>query len=391
MPYKDWRSLNITDDRVIRWANELRESSARPYVYYITKYLQWAEEKGYWSNAEEMIRDFMDTDDRYKHLDIILDFIKDQKTGTKDRKNRYMAIKNFYEYYRLDLPKPSKAQADRVFRPSDNDKKRAMSEKPLKVEEVRKIIIHAKQPYKAAFMTVFQSAMGLAEYDQFNNYAWRNIVNQLDEEAPIKVDLVREKTSRQDVKKYYTFLGEDSKQLIKEWLKERPEGVDALFVTYNRHKREHVPLTGRLLSNMLTRIAKRIELIKPNGFNRYHIHTHEFRDLFKSLCTLNGVNVIASEFFLGHVIDKLGYDKSPLYDVDFFKAEYEKIEPILNIISNPEGRKADREEKLESELRAENEALWEQLNELKAQLNALFNADPDEVKEVLQNLQKHKK
>ena len=61
---------------------------------------------------------------------------------------------------------------------------------------------------------------------------------------------------------------------------------------------------------------------------------HEFRDLFKSLCTLNGVNQVASEFFLGHSIDKLGYGKSPQYDEEWFRQEYMKVKPVLNVLSN---------------------------------------------------------
>lgn len=155
-------------------------------------------------------------------------------------------------------------------------------------------------------------------------------------------------------------MGEDAKMLIKEWLKIRPDNADtdALFVTYNRMKRKYVPLTGRLLSNMLTKIAKRLKLVEPNGLNRYHIHLHEFRDLFKSLCTLHGVNVIASEFFLGHTIDKLGYDKSPQYDVEFFKNEYLKVEPALNILSNTNGQTV---EKVREEMKKEMAEIVEQL------------------------------
>ena len=138
--------------------------------------------------------------------------------------------------------------------------------------------------------------------------------------------------SRTRVNKYYTFIGEDGKKLIKEWMKIRPDtGVDALFVVFNKRSRMWTPLRGRLIGNMITKIAKRSGLIKPNGLGSYH--AHEFRDLFKSLYTLNGVNSVASEFFLGHRIDKLGYDKSPEYDVEWFRREYMKVEPQLNLIS----------------------------------------------------------
>jgi len=343
MPYKSWESYKIEEECIEKWARDLKDTTAKTYVYYFLKYLDWVKKKGYWSSAQEMLDDFKSGDEnrRYKHLDALLEYIKSCNTGVSDKQNKYQAVRSFYEYHRADLPKPSRQEANRVFTPSEMDKLRAIHNRPLKIEEVRKIIIHASQPYKAAYMVVLQGALGPAEYDLFNMVAWKNIVDKLDEEGPIKIDLVREKTSRQEVRWYYTFIGADAKELIKEWLKERPVNSDALFVVYNRQKREYVPLTSRLLGNMLTKIAKRLGLIEPIGPNgphrRYHIHLHEFRDLFKSLCTLHGVNAVASEFFLGHAIDKLGYDKSPEYDVEWFRQEYMKVEPLLNILSNTGG------------------------------------------------------
>jgi hypothetical protein len=140
------------------------------------------------------------------------------------------------------------------------------------------------------------------------------------------------------VKKYYTFIGEDGKAAIREWLTQRPNvETNAIFITLNRTTGKWVPVREITITKAVTSTAKRCGLIKPNGLKRYHVHTHEFRDLFKSMCTLNGVNPIASELFLGHTIDKLGYDKSPQYDEEWFKSEYLKVEPKLNIISNPTG------------------------------------------------------
>ncbi len=347
MPYKSWESLKVEEECIREWASALSPSTARSFVYYFLHYLKWVKNKGYWQSAQEMIDDCkkLPQDERYKHLDVVLKYIRSLKTGISDRKNRFTTIRNFYDFHRVPLPRPSKADIARCFRPSEADKRRAIDTKPLEIDEVRRIILNASQPYNAAFMVMFQSAMGLSEFEQFNTISWKKVVKELDREGPIRIDLVREKTSRQSIRKYYTFIGEDAKMLIKEWLDMRPDAkVDALFVTYNKNKKEWVPLTGRLISNMLTKVAKKVGLITPNGLNRYHIHMHEFRDLFKSLCTLNGINQVASEFFLGHTIDKLGYDKSPQYDEEWFRQEYMKVEPVLNILSNPEGRRKTEEE-----------------------------------------------
>ncbi len=384
-------SFDIREDCIKRWAYDLKPSTARSYVYYFLKYLEWVKESRYWSSAEEMLNEAKtgDRDTLYSHLDILLEYIKQQKTGVKDRKNKFQAVKSFYEYHRVFLPKLSRQEINRVFQPSEADKLRAVTLPPLTIAELREIIIHAPQPYKAAYMVCFQAALAASEYDQFNKFAWKQIIDKLDEKEPIRIDLFRSKVSKTEIKKYYTFLGEDAKMLIKSWLKERLDcGRDELFVVYNRRKKEYVPLTSRLLGNMLTKIAKRIGIIEQNGLNRYHVHLHEFRDLFKSLCTLHGVNAVASEFFLGHVIDRLGYDKSPEYDVEWFKQEYLKVEPVLNVLSNVGAKEIERaKEEVRAEFNKaleavvlENRALKERLQKVEKALKTFMEiamSDPE--------------
>jgi hypothetical protein len=65
-------------------------------------------------------------------------------------------------------------------------------------------------------MVLLQSAMGLAEFTQFNLLGWKRAIQDLDEPGPLRIDLYREKASRQEVRRYYTFLGEDAKGLIRD-------------------------------------------------------------------------------------------------------------------------------------------------------------------------------
>ena len=353
MPYKSWESLDVKEECVRRWASDLNPRTARNYVYYLLDYLKWAKKNGYWNSAQEMLEDFrsLSPEERIRHAEILERYIKSLKTGSSDRRNRWYAVKNFYEYYGLELPKLPRPRMNRLFALSDADIKRAMQLKPLQLEEVRKLVLNATQPYKAAIMVLFQGAMGLAEFEEFNEVAWKSIVDKLDKPGPIRVDLYRRKTSGNRVQRYYTFLGQDAKALIKEWLEMRPKALpNHLFITFNKRKSKYVPLTGRQLAEFITKLAKKLKLIQDNELGRYHIHAHEFRDLFKSLCTLSGVNPVAAEFFLGHEIDKLGYDKSPQYDEEWFRREYMKVEAKLNVLSNPSG--ADFTSKME-EMRKE--------------------------------------
>ena len=341
MPYKGLESLSIKEECINKWARDLSPRTARNYAYYFLNYLEWCKKKRLWATAEEMLKNYkaLSSTEKYKHQDALIEYVKTKKTGTSDRRHTWFAVRSFYAYHRLSLPKATSSELNRMFRPSENDKRKAVETSPLMLDDVRRLIMNVPHPYKAALMTLLQSGMGLAEYEEFNLAGWRKTTEKFTTPEPLRIDLYREKTSRTTVNRYYTWLGRDAKELLREWLVMRPENSssDALFLVYNKNLKRYVPLTGRTLSDMVRQIAKKIGLIKPDQLKRYHVHAHEFRDLFKSLCTLCGVSSVASEFFLGHGIDKLGYDKSPQYDEAWFRREYVKVESKLNILSNPTG------------------------------------------------------
>jgi len=66
------------------------------------------------------------------------------------------------------------------------------------------------------------------------------------------------------------------------------------------------------------------------GTRRCRIHGHEFRDTFKTTCKVAGVDGAVAEFFIGHRIDPLGYDKSPWAYPEHFKEQYLLVEPYLS-------------------------------------------------------------
>ena len=142
-----------------------------------------------------------------------------------------------------------------------------------------------------------------------------------------------------NVNVYYTFLGEEGKDAIKRWLRIReskfglPEDDEPIFITIQkRNGKIGAPVNVTIQQNLVNAM-KKAGVVPKSSKGPYDLHPHELRDMFKSMCTLAGVKNVASEFFLGHTIDRLGYDKSPKYDIGFFEKEYLKVEPKLNFWS----------------------------------------------------------
>jgi hypothetical protein len=180
---------------------------------------------------------------------------------------------------------------------------------------------------------------------QFNFYAYPQLVRALGERhedwdverGPVRINLTRPKT----MTKYYNFLPPKGLQFLKEWLNVRrqmtgsdiairreggSEVSDPMFLSSKGR-----PIYERLVGNVVrdssfkAGVQRRLE-----GTRRYRIHGHEFRDTFKTTCKVAGVDGTVAEFFIGHRIDPLGYDKSPWAYPERFREQYLLAEPYLS-------------------------------------------------------------
>jgi len=340
------------------WITSLNPKS-KSYAHYFLKYRQYVLQNELWPSAQAMLDDHiksLEADDKktqYKHLDIIIPYVTGKRTangnaaGISDKRNTWFAIRRFYEHHRCSLQPLRVTDRDKMFAHSELDDDRVTEERPLTLEEVHKLIMNSPLPYSAALLVMLQGSMAEEEFTQFNRGAWKQILDRLDRPGPIEIHLFRSKTSRGSrgkLQAYICFISEDARSAIKDWLKIRPKAATSsdLFVTWRKgggrshHEGAWVPITADLIGKNITKVALRTGLITKgnNGAaNRYHIHGHEFRDLFRTLCDLHGVKHVAAEFMMGHSISS--YRKAHLYDAEFYRKEYRKVESFLNIISNP--------------------------------------------------------
>jgi site-specific recombinase XerD len=331
-------------------ADQTRSSTRRQFRHHFTKYWTWIEREELFSSLDALLHDYEEKTgrDRYTHIELLKRYFRYLRNevgySINSRRTALTAIRNFYMYNHTPLPKLTRQDLRGMLEPTENEIQKKLNVNPVSLEDLRDTLLATNEPYRTIFQILYQSGMGLAEFQYFNQHGWTQIKDQLDQDGPIKINLFRRKTSEAHVHTYYTFLGEEGKEAIKRWLRIReakygpPQDDEPLFITIQKKNGViGAPATVTIQQNLI-RAMKRAGIVPVDATGPYDLHPHELRDMFKSMCTLAGVNKTASEFFLGHSIDPLGYDKSPKYDVAWFQREYQKVEPRLTLFSETMNR-----------------------------------------------------
>lgn len=285
----------------------------------------------------------------YELLDLVQGYIRQKEGRVGYKKRIYTCIRSFFRHNRAGLP--------------DDPDFRIDSEKPmivgtLSIDEFRRILASCNPTYRAIFLSMFQGGMSVGELLYWSENGLGAVRKQIDGRIhPLRIDLPGRKRAR-NKRPYYTFIGRDAVDALKTYLRGRSDpGCDDIFLTQFRQ-----PVSYRSLYGYWMLKLRRLGLIEQKGSsqgNRYGKNLHEIRDLFRSRWRPSGADTEVAEFFMGHNIDKLGYDKSPWVYPQWFEDQYLMAEPWLNIVSeDPEvvpvrdyNRVARKLEETEMELR----------------------------------------
>ncbi|MGD0804039.1 MAG: hypothetical protein ABSA11_08215 [Candidatus Bathyarchaeia archaeon] len=124
---------------------------------------------------------------------------------------------------------------------------------------------------------------------------------------------------------------------------------------------------------------------------RYGKNPHELRDTFRTRWHKSGADSLAAEFFMGHVVDPLGYNKA-MEDIDYTRREYRKAERWLNVLSeDPSKVDAGEVEDLQAKIReleahdAEMRNNQTRMASIEAQLNTIQQIFTTQEITILQN------
>lgn len=285
----------------------------------------------------------------------------------------------------------------------------------LSVDEFRKIVVASNVTYRPAFLVAFQGGCGVGELCYINTHHADYVFDEVRKGRQIiRLSLPGRKQQR-NIFPYYTFVGSDAVEALRQlfysrgWKRdnvlfrnERGEPVSgACYQTYFRAMALKLGLIRRKTPNCLDcggeTVRKRsratgkdlvyylcvgCQRIRPAsdygrdhkdfGSIRYRMKTHEIRDLFRTefhrAQTYAGADADCAEFFMGHSIDALKYDKI-MRDRKYALEQYRKALPWLNLLSeNP--RVVDRSE-VQDQLeagRAESRAVSEKMVKLEREL-----------------------
>jgi len=293
------------------------------------------------------------------HLDWVKRFVEGDSlsgVGYLGRNRVYISIRGFYNNNRVSLPREKLK-----FR--DAEVVTYKAEGNVMLDDVRKAVSHRRCSVRdrAIILSMSQSGMDDSTLSEvFNHIAYPQLVKHFGtedysswslEKCPVKIDLVRPKNGY----RYYSFLDRDAISSLKDWLNVRRSWMgndikihvkvspsrlpksDPIFLV-----KGNLPIRAYLVSKIFKDVGLAAGInVRPSGkiaryrgaSRRYPFHSHEVRDLLKSLARVCGVDGPVSEFFLGHKIDKLGYDKSPWKYSEYFRNEYSKMSSYLNILT----------------------------------------------------------
>ena len=178
-------------------------------------------------------------------------------------------------------------------------------------------------------------------FTYWNMNGFENLLTQLQQRPEIiKIDLPGRKKNRNE-RPYYTFFGKDGIDSIINWLEHRSKYIkdgklpqDSTFIFCNQHGD---PITKHALAQYWNRHLRKLGLIKVAKGKGPGAKTgkglHEMRDVWRSLWSKSSASHIVGEYFMGHKIDSLGYDKS-FRDIEFYQGEYQKAMPFFDLVSS---------------------------------------------------------
>ncbi len=386
-------------ETVRRWASGLKEGTGRrTALYHLGRYIEFLKQNETDKTPDQLIDECFNGTNRTTamHLDWIKKFVEGVGLGQLGKAGRdriYTSLMSFYTHNLVTLPKEPLRYTDENHVSYQEDGNNTL-------DQIRKAVNHrgCSTRDRAIILCMTQSAMDDSTLaDVFNIVGYPQLVKLFGsrdykswslDKCPVRIELVRPKTGY----RYYSFLDRDAISALSDWLNVRKTQVGKDIVIHETDRpnklpesdpifvvKRGVPLRPYLISKIFKDVGMSAginvrpvtKVAKFKGASiRYPFHSHECRDLLKSLARVSGVSDPVSEFILGHKPDRFGYDKSPWKSPGYFREEYKKMSSALNVLTGTPNSipSFDQEEYAEKQRNLE-----KQVEQLTEQFTALLD------------------
>jgi len=363
--------LDLEDYRsVVFWRGRVSKGTFRTYVANMGLFMRWLKVNGgplAGLHPDGLIEYQKNTDNgtRYDILNLVQTWSQTLRTPEgvdyrlNSKKASYSALRSFFVHNRAPLPQ---------------DKYKLRSETPdavgtLTVEEIRDVALSAKPMHRAVIISMFEAGLDLHGFQYWNLNGWEELEDALTgKPKTIEIYQPFRKLNRNP---FYTFIGGDAIEAIRNYLPMRPTDAEKEAIFYTQYKTPLSPVT--LQQYWLERLEKLGLIVRqPGRGRRYGKNLHEMRDIFRSQWEKSPAKGSVAEFCMGHKIDPLGYNKA-CKDKSWALGEYRKALPMLEIMSSGRPFGQVKEDEVRG-LRDEIDVLKDEVERYRlSQVNAKFS------------------
>jgi hypothetical protein len=280
-------------------------------------------------------------DDRYRIVDLLVEYVRERGGTYRGMRTRYTTVRSFFLHSRAELPRVPVR-----FTPT-----RDAAVGRLNLDVLRVLVQAAGLRNRAIYLTLFQGLMDQKRFTEFNRRGFElaEHVRRVGVETPFRVDFLRGRKG--NARPFNTWIGRDALEAWRLYF-DRERGWP------NPGEAAALDGDGKPLGRVALRASHRYLLRKlrfVTGYGdkstRYGYNLHELRDLARSIlekARADGFNPQSAEYWMGHTVDPLYYNKVWKLDPEYNLAQYRIAEKYLSLSGRPS---ADADALIESILR----------------------------------------
>lgn len=312
------------------WLKELSPSSRPGRACILHQFESWLERKNAFKNLDEAVafQKSAVNDDRYKIVDSLVEFVREFGGTYNSMSWRYATIRSFFLHSRAELPKT----------PVNLAPTKDATVARLSIDVFKTLLKSSNLRDQAIYLSLFQGLMDQHRCFSFfipRGYELGQHIQNNGVDKSFRVDFLRGRKT--NMRPYNTWLGHDALEAWRVYFeRERgypKQGESAALDQYGKS----LSKIGFFLTH--NRRLRRLQYIKgrgKRGETRYGYNLHELRDLARSLlekAKSDDFNTLSAEFWMGHTVDPMFYNKVWEIDHEYNLTQYKIAEKYLNIIS----------------------------------------------------------